>query len=127
MLGETEKSSDAFRTASLSEMGHEQRAATSSTVTDQRRTESRTINVLRLRPHPCLLLLRSVGCHVRDRAPVIRFNERVYIPQEAHPEIGFIGMIIGPRGNSLRKIEKEVLCCCSRALVVSHIIWLLCP
>jgi len=37
MLGETEKSSDMCRTASLSEMCHEQRAATSSTVTDQRR------------------------------------------------------------------------------------------
>jgi len=37
MLGETEKSSDVCRTASLSEMGHRQRAATSSTVTDQRR------------------------------------------------------------------------------------------
>jgi len=37
MLGETEKSSDVCRTASLSEMGHGQRAATSSTVTDQRR------------------------------------------------------------------------------------------
>jgi len=36
MLGMTEKSSDVCRTASLSEMGHEQRAATSSTVTDQR-------------------------------------------------------------------------------------------
>ena len=36
MLGETEKSSDVCRTASLSEMGHERRAATSSTVTDQR-------------------------------------------------------------------------------------------
>jgi len=43
------------------------------------------------------------------RVPIIRFNERVYIPQDAHPEIGFIGMIIGPRGNSLRKIEKEVI------------------
>jgi len=37
MLGETEKSSDMYRTASLSDMGHEQRAATSSTVTDHRR------------------------------------------------------------------------------------------
>ena len=36
MLGETEKSLDVCRTASLSEMGHGQRAATSSTVTDQR-------------------------------------------------------------------------------------------
>jgi len=30
MLGETEKSSDVCRTESLSEMGHKQRAATSS-------------------------------------------------------------------------------------------------
>ena len=37
MLGETEKSLDVCRTASLSETGYEQRAATSSTVTDQRR------------------------------------------------------------------------------------------
>ena len=36
MLCEIEKSSDVCRTASLSEMGHEQRATTSSTVTDQR-------------------------------------------------------------------------------------------
>jgi len=33
MLGETEKSSDVCRTVSLSEMGYEKRAATSSTVT----------------------------------------------------------------------------------------------
>jgi len=37
MLCEIEKSADVCRTASLSEMGHEQRTATSSTVTDQRR------------------------------------------------------------------------------------------
>ena len=37
MLGEPEKSSDVWRTESLSEMGHEQIAATSSAVTDQRR------------------------------------------------------------------------------------------
>jgi len=36
MLGETEKSSDVCRTASFSEMGHEQRAATSSTVMAER-------------------------------------------------------------------------------------------
>jgi len=42
------------------------------------------------------------------RVPNIRYSERVFIPQDEHPEIGFMGMIIGPRGNSLRKIEKEV-------------------
>ena len=44
MLGETEKSSDVCRTASLSEIGHEQRATTSSTVTDQRRKTSLSIS-----------------------------------------------------------------------------------
>ena len=37
MLGETDKFSDVCRTASLSEMGHEQRAATSSTMMDEKR------------------------------------------------------------------------------------------
>jgi len=44
MLGETEKSSDVCRTASLSQMGYEQRVATSSTVTDQRRKTSLSIS-----------------------------------------------------------------------------------
>ena len=44
MLGETEKSSDVCRTASLSEMGHEQRVATSSTVTDQRQKTSLSVS-----------------------------------------------------------------------------------
>lgn len=71
---------------------------------------------------PGVLLVMEV-CHCAGvlccacvRAPIIRFNERVYIPQDAHPEIGFIGMIIGPRGNSLRKIEKEVQYYCRRVM-----------
>ena len=51
MLGETEKSSDVCRTASLSEMGHEQTAAMRSTVTDQRRR-----NFFFLTTEPRLLL-----------------------------------------------------------------------
>ena len=51
MLGETEKSSDVCRTASLSEMGYEQTAATRSTVTDQRRR-----NFFFLTTEPRLLL-----------------------------------------------------------------------
>jgi len=64
----------------------------------------------------------QICCCYNDRAPVIRFNERVYIPQEAHPEIGFIGMIIGPRGNSLRKIEKEVPCYSGIQFIVNIVV-----
>ena len=42
------------------------------------------------------------------RPPLIRVNDRVAIPQENHPEINFVGLLIGPRGNTLRNIEKEV-------------------
>jgi len=61
----------------------------------------------------------AIDVCVCDSAPIIRFNDRVYIPQDAHPEIGFIGMIIGPRGNSLRKIEKEVLYC--RRIIIASL------
>ena len=30
------------------------------------------------------------------------------LPQEDYPEINFIGLIIGPRGTTLKTLEKEV-------------------
>lgn len=30
------------------------------------------------------------------------------IPQDDHPEINFVGLLIGPRGNTLKNLEKEV-------------------
>jgi len=47
-------------------------------------------------------------CVMQCRPPLIRVNDRVSIPQEEHPEINFVGLLIGPRGNTLRNIEKEV-------------------
>lgn len=32
---------------------------------------------------------------------------KVWLPQKKHPEINFIGLIIGPRGKTLKKIEAE--------------------
>lgn len=29
------------------------------------------------------------------------------IPQEEHPDINFVGLLIGPRGNTLKAMEKE--------------------
>jgi splicing factor 1 len=34
-------------------------------------------------------------------------SDKVLIPQDSHPEINFIGLIIGPRGNTLKALEKE--------------------
>jgi splicing factor 1 len=41
------------------------------------------------------------------RPPLIRISDRVMIPQDEHPEINFVGLLIGPRGNTLRNLEKE--------------------
>ncbi|KAJ7737153.1 hypothetical protein DFH07DRAFT_95842 [Mycena maculata] len=32
---------------------------------------------------------------------------RVYIPAKEFPEINFFGLLVGPRGNSLKKMERE--------------------
>lgn len=36
-----------------------------------------------------------------------RFSEKVYIPIKEFPEIKFFGLLVGPRGNSLKKMEGE--------------------
>ncbi|XP_072031537.1 uncharacterized protein [Amphiura filiformis] len=41
------------------------------------------------------------------KPPVQRVNDRVMIPQEEHPDINFVGLLIGPRGNTLKKLEKD--------------------
>ena len=32
-----------------------------------------------------------------DRPPVQRVSDRVMIPQDDHPDINFVGLLIGPR------------------------------
>jgi splicing factor 1 len=41
------------------------------------------------------------------RPPVIKIREKVLIPQEDFPDINFVGLLIGPRGNTLKSMEKE--------------------
>ncbi|PJF18298.1 hypothetical protein PSACC_01897 [Paramicrosporidium saccamoebae] len=36
-----------------------------------------------------------------------KFQEKVWIPQREYPDINFIGLLIGPRGNTLKKMESE--------------------
>eukprot|EP00036_Acanthoecidae_sp_10tr_P008667 CAMPEP_0182923226 /NCGR_PEP_ID=MMETSP0105_2-20130417/5289_1 /TAXON_ID=81532 ORGANISM="Acanthoeca-like sp., Strain 10tr" /NCGR_SAMPLE_ID=MMETSP0105_2 /ASSEMBLY_ACC=CAM_ASM_000205 /LENGTH=617 /DNA_ID=CAMNT_0025060919 /DNA_START=69 /DNA_END=1922 /DNA_ORIENTATION=- len=44
------------------------------------------------------------------RAPDKKITDEVPIPQDEHPHIGFMGLLIGPRGNTLKKIQKETGC-----------------
>lgn len=38
---------------------------------------------------------------------MVRVSDKVLIPQEQHPDINFVGLLIGPRGNTLKAMEKE--------------------
>ncbi|PVD39561.1 hypothetical protein C0Q70_02196 [Pomacea canaliculata] len=41
------------------------------------------------------------------KPPIVRVSDKVMIPQEEHPDINFVGLLIGPRGNTLKNLEKE--------------------
>ena len=43
-----------------------------------------------------------------SRPQQAKFIDKVMIPQEDHPEVNFVGLIIGPRGNTLKTLEKDV-------------------
>lgn len=42
------------------------------------------------------------------RPPQTKINEKVLIPQDDYPDINFVGLIIGPRGNTLKGMERDV-------------------
>jgi len=41
------------------------------------------------------------------RPQQFKFSEKVLIPQEDYPEVNFVGLIIGPRGSTLKTLEKD--------------------
>ncbi|XP_046910687.2 LOW QUALITY PROTEIN: splicing factor 1 [Dermatophagoides farinae] len=41
------------------------------------------------------------------KPPQTKINEKVLIPQEEYPDINFVGLIIGPRGNTLKGMERD--------------------
>ncbi|CAG0901674.1 unnamed protein product [Darwinula stevensoni] len=41
------------------------------------------------------------------KPPIVKVFDKVMIPQDEHPEINFVGLLIGPRGNTLKSMEKE--------------------
>ncbi|XP_047145048.1 splicing factor 1 isoform X1 [Hydra vulgaris] len=44
------------------------------------------------------------------KAPTSKIQDKVFIPAERNPAVNFIGLLIGPRGNTLRRLEKETGC-----------------
>ncbi|KAJ1984225.1 hypothetical protein H4R34_000785 [Dimargaris verticillata] len=41
-----------------------------------------------------------------DYRPPKRFHKKVFIPAKEYPEVNFIGLLIGPRGHTLKKMES---------------------
>lgn len=41
------------------------------------------------------------------KPPLIKVKEKVLIPQEDFPDINFVGLLIGPRGNTLKSMERD--------------------
>uniref|UniRef100_A0A2K6SUK2 Splicing factor 1 n=1 Tax=Saimiri boliviensis boliviensis TaxID=39432 RepID=A0A2K6SUK2_SAIBB len=48
------------------------------------------------------------------KPPATRVTDKVMIPQDEYPEINFVGLLIGPRGSTLKNIEKE----CSAQIMI---------
>lgn len=40
----------------------------------------------------------------------LRAAEKIYVPVKEHPELNFIGLILGPRGNTHKRLEKDFDC-----------------
>lgn len=41
------------------------------------------------------------------RPPLVKIREKVLIPQEDYPDINFVGLLIGPRGFTLKSMERD--------------------
>jgi len=44
------------------------------------------------------------------KPPASKICDKVFIPSERNPAVNFIGLLIGPRGNTLKRLEKETGC-----------------
>ncbi|KAI4458857.1 rna-binding protein related [Holotrichia oblita] len=73
--------------------------------------EFRTRRRLEEERHALVLRMQNINPDFKPpvdyKPPVIRVSDKVMIPQEEHPEINFVGLLIGPRGNTLKTMEKE--------------------
>lgn len=40
----------------------------------------------------------------------LKFQDKCYIPVDSYPEINFVGLLLGPRGNTLKKLQEDSGC-----------------
>ncbi|XP_052873280.1 splicing factor 1-like [Anopheles cruzii] len=73
--------------------------------------EFRTRKKLEEQRHQLIQRMQSINPDFKPpsdyKPPVIRVSDKVLIPQEEHPDINFVGLLIGPRGNTLKAMEKD--------------------
>ncbi|CCF56599.1 hypothetical protein KAFR_0B03030 [Kazachstania africana CBS 2517] len=46
----------------------------------------------------------------KDYVRPSKFQEKYFIPVEQYPEVNFVGLLLGPRGNTLRKLQEQSKC-----------------
>lgn len=73
--------------------------------------EYRTRKKLEDERHRLVLELQEINPEYKPpvdyKAPTMKVQDKVWIPQEEHPDINFIGLLIGPRGMTLKQVEQE--------------------
>ncbi|CAL4088135.1 unnamed protein product, partial [Meganyctiphanes norvegica] len=73
--------------------------------------EYRTRKKLEDDRHNCITRMMKINTDYKPPAdykpPVVKVSDKVMIPQEEHPDINFVGLLIGPRGNTLKAMEKD--------------------
>ncbi|ESO11505.1 hypothetical protein HELRODRAFT_71408 [Helobdella robusta] len=81
---------------------------------DGKRTNTREIRVrkkLEEERHKLILIVMKTNPEYKppfDYKPTnIKVSEKIVIPQEDYPLLNFVGLLIGPRGNTLKTLEKE--------------------
>uniref|UniRef100_A0A2K5Q8I4 Splicing factor 1 n=1 Tax=Cebus imitator TaxID=2715852 RepID=A0A2K5Q8I4_CEBIM len=89
-------------------------------------SEGKRLNTREFRTHKTLeeerhnLITEMVALNPDFKPPAdykptaTRVSDKVMIPQDEYPEINFVGLLIGPRGNTLKNIEKE----CSAKIMI---------
>jgi hypothetical protein len=67
--------------------------------------------------HPEIQNAKASGKPFRDnryvdvyREKQIRVVVKVIVPVKEHPKFNFVGKLLGPRGNSMRRLQEETLC-----------------
>ncbi|KAL7678304.1 hypothetical protein ACOME3_004534 [Neoechinorhynchus agilis] len=73
--------------------------------------EARARKKLKEERHRCIQKMMKLCPEYKPpidyKTTAVRYTAKVDIPQEEYPQINFLGLIIGPRGNSLKSLERE--------------------